>query len=103
MAQWPFSLNGFGRQTLKNELFSKVFFLQLPKHIQKTLVHMNYLYSRPPKKNMYSPLLLEITILKIGLRHVLSWPKIGIEPKFHDAGTFGGFGKCEQTNKIHVL
>ena len=51
---------------------------------------------------MHSPL-LEITILKIGLRHVLSWPKIGIEPNIHDAGSFGGFGKCEETNKIHVL
>ena len=32
-------------------------------------------------------------ILKIGLRHVLSWPKLGSEPTFHDPGTFGGFGK----------
>ena len=24
------------------------------------------------------------------------------EPKCHDPGTFGDFGKCEQTNKIHV-
>ena len=36
---------------------------------------------------------LKIKISKIGLRHVLSWPKLGLEPKFHDAGTFGGFGK----------
>ena len=41
---------------------------------------------------------LEIKILKIGLRHVLSWPKLGLEPKFHEPGTFGGFGKREQTN-----
>ena len=34
---------------------------------------------------------------KIGLRHVLSWPKLGLEPKFHDPGTFGGFGKREQS------
>ena len=49
----------------------------------------------------------KIKILKIGLRHVLSWPKLGLEPKVHDPGTFGGFGKREQTNKhtdkIHVL
>ena len=31
--------------------------------------------------------------VEIGLRHVLSWPKIGVEPKFHEAGGFGGFGK----------
>ena len=36
---------------------------------------------------------------KIGLRHVLSWPKLGLEPKFHDPGTFGGFGKRGQTNR----
>ena len=29
---------------------------------------------------------LKIKILKIGLRHVLSWPKLGLEPKFHEAG-----------------
>ena len=44
---------------------------------------------------------------KIGLCHVLSWPKLGLEGKFHDPGTFGGFGKREQTHrqtdKIHVL
>ena len=28
----------------------------------------------------------------------LSWPKVGLEPKFHDPGTFGGFGKHEQTD-----
>ena len=31
--------------------------------------------------------------MKIGLRSDLSWPKLGIEAKFHDPGTFGGFGK----------
>ena len=36
---------------------------------------------------------LKIKISKIGLCHVLSWPKLGLEPKFHDPGTFGGFGK----------
>ena len=46
---------------------------------------------------------LKIKISKIGLRSDLSWPKLGLEPKFHDPGTFGGFGKREQTNKIHVL
>ena len=35
---------------------------------------------------------------KIGLRHVLSWPKLGLKPKFHDPGSFGGFGKRGQTN-----
>ena len=46
---------------------------------------------------------LKMKILKIGLRHDLSWPKFGLEPKFHDPGTFGGFGKRGQTYKIHVL
>ena len=27
------------------------------------------------------------------------WPKVGLEPKFPEAGTFRGFGKREQTNK----
>ena len=47
-----------------------------------------------------------IKISKIGLRRVLCWPKLGIEPTFHDPGTFGGFGKqiaYKQTDKIHVL
>ena len=35
---------------------------------------------------------LKIKILKSGLRHVLSWTKLGLEPKFHESGTFGGFG-----------
>ena len=42
---------------------------------------------------------LKITISKIRLRHVLKWPKLGLEPKFHDPGTFGGFGKREQTDR----
>ena len=40
---------------------------------------------------------------QIGLRHVLSCLKLGLDPTFHDAGTFGSFGKREQTHKIHVL
>ena len=39
---------------------------------------------------------LKIKISKIGLRHVLSWPKLGLEPKFHESGTFGGFGNRER-------
>ena len=42
---------------------------------------------------------LKIKISKIGLRSDLIWPKLGLEPKFHDPGTYGGFGKCEQTNR----
>ena len=37
-------------------------------------------------------------ISKIGLRHVLSWPKLGLGTKFHEPRTFGGFGKREQTH-----
>ena len=40
---------------------------------------------------------LKIKISTIGLRHVLSWPRVSLEPKFHDPVTFGGFGKCEQS------
>ena len=45
----------------------------------------------------YGDPLLKIKILKIGLRHVLSWPKLGLEPKFHESGTFGGFGQRAQS------
>ena len=45
----------------------------------------------------YGDLPLKIKISKIGLRHVLSWPKLGLEPKFHESGTFGGFGKRAQS------
>ena len=34
---------------------------------------------------------LKAKFRKIGLRHVLSWPKLGLEPKFHDPGTFLAF------------
>ena len=47
-------------------------------------------YGEPP---------LKIKILKIGFRHVLSWPTLGLETKFHEAVTFGGFGKHAQTNQ----
>ena len=30
-------------------------------------------------------------ILAVSLRHVLSWPKLSLEPKFHDSGTFFTF------------
>ena len=34
---------------------------------------------------------LKIKILKIGLRHILSWPKLSLEPKFHGSVTFFTF------------
>ena len=37
--------------------------------------------------------------MKIGLRSDLSWPKVGLEPKFHEPGTFGGFGNREHTDR----
>ena len=49
------------------------------------------------KKNV--PRTRKIKISKIRLRHVLSWPKPGLEPKFHDPGTFGGVGKHGQTDR----
>ena len=39
----------------------------------------------------------------IGLRHVLSWPKLELGPKLHDPRNFGSFGKRGHTDKIHVL
>ena len=38
---------------------------------------------------------------KIGLRHVLNWPKGRLEPKIHEAGTgtFGDFENLEQTHR----
>ena len=42
---------------------------------------------------------IKIKIFKIGLRSDLSWPKVGLKPKFHEPGTFGGFGKCKQTHR----
>ena len=41
---------------------------------------------------------LKIKISKIGLRHDPTWPKLRLEPEFHDAGTSGSFRKREQTN-----
>ena len=43
---------------------------------------------------------LKIKISKIWLHHVLTWPKLRPEPKFHDPGTFGGFGKRGQTHRL---
>ena len=40
---------------------------------------------------------LKIKKMKIGLRSDLSWPKLGLEPKFHESETFGGFGKRGQS------
>ena len=47
----------------------------------------------------YGDPLLKIKISKIRLRHVVSWPKLGLESKFHKARTFGGFGKRGQTHR----
>ena len=33
---------------------------------------------------------------KLGLRHVLSWPKLGTEPTFYETGTIDGFRKRAQ-------
>ena len=52
------------------------------------------------KKTRKRPLeSVKIKILKIGLRSDISWPKVGLEPKRHDPGTFDGFGKREQTDR----
>ena len=59
-----------------------------------TLFHRNRLrssgsYGDPPP--------FTIKISKMGLCSDLSWPKLGPKPKFHDAGTFGGFRKRAQS------
>ena len=36
---------------------------------------------------------------EIGLPHVLSWPKLGLEPEYRDPGTFGGFGKLAEIDR----
>ena len=63
--------------------------LKFSKKSRKTHFFNTGPYGDPP---------LKIKISKIGLRHVLSWPKLGLEPKFHESGTFGGFGKRGHTN-----
>ena len=53
----------------------------------------------PFEKTRKGPLeSVKTKILKIGLHSDLSWPKVGLEPKFHEPVTFGGFGKREQTH-----
>ena len=51
-------------------------------------------YGKPP---------LKIKKMKIGLRCDLSWPKLSLAPKFHDPGTFGGFGKRKQNVTIYPV
>ena len=46
---------------------------------------------------------LKIKILKIGLRHVLSWPKLSLEPKCHDPGTFFFIFLAQSPKKILFL
>ena len=69
----------------------------------KVLSNIQRIFNTGP----YGDLPLKMKISKIGLRHVLSWPKLGLEPKCQDPGTFGGFRKRgqthRQTDKIHVL
>ena len=58
------------------------------------------MFSQNKARKIYfntGPSPLEINISKIVLRHVLSWPKLGVESDFHEAGTFGGFGKRAQS------
>ena len=47
----------------------------------------------PPFKNLKKS--------KIGLRRVLSWPKLDLEPKFHENETFGGF--AENVHKVYPI
>ena len=47
--------------------------------------------------HMGTPLPLKFKNSKIGLRHVLNWPKLGLETKFHYPETFDDFGKRAQS------
>ena len=51
---------------------------------------------------MGTPPPLKIKMSKIGLRRVLSWPKLGLGSKFHEPGTFGVFGKREQSFILYL-
>ena len=52
------------------------------------------------KKTRKRPLeSVKIKILKIRLRSDLSWPKVGLEPKFHEPGTFRKTRKNTQTHR----
>ena len=76
----------------------------LSKNIQNVIVlcvEMPEIFEQKHKKTSfntwpYGDLTLKIKISKIGIRHFISWPKLGLEPKFHETETFGGFGKRSQ-------
>ena len=51
-------------------------------------ISMNYQRANFNTGHMGGPSPLPL-ILKIGLHHVLSWPKLDLKPKCHEAGTFG--------------
>ena len=74
-------------------------FRQTLAHLQflsyKVLSNIQRIFNTGP----YGDPPLKIKISKIGLRSDLSWPKLGLEPKFHEPGTFGGFGKREYTDR----
>ena len=64
-------------------------------------VKMAEMYTKKPTttKHIFKTRIMALESIKIqiGLHHVLSWPKLGLEQKFHEAGTFGGFGKRAQS------
>ena len=66
----------------------------MPKKFEKKQ-QLKAQFFKNTKKNLES---VKMNNSKIGLRHVLSWPKWCIEPKCHEVGTFGGFGKREQAD-----
>ena len=72
-----FSLSKFQSYVLKWLRFSK-------KHENPIFLH--WTIWAPHLKNQ-----------NFGLRHVLTWPKLGLEPKFHESWTIGGFGKRAQS------
>ena len=69
--------------------WTKKKFMGLGPQMTVTIVNDQMANSNTGSYGNWRPL-LKIKIVKIWLRHVLSWTKLGLEPKFHDPGTFGG-------------
>ena len=55
---------------------------------------LEFVYEKNTKIN--PPKSLEIKISKIGFHSLLSWSKVDLEAKFHEAMTFSGWENLEQ-------
>ena len=78
----------------RSQNLMKLGFLVAEKNVDKQTDKINKILPHPFKR----------TNSKIRLRHVLSWPKLGLEPKFHEAGLLVAMKNVDkQTYKIHIL